>query len=201
MATRVLTAGAIAALLAGCLSFGQQEPQRYYVLEPDGKARPNRPAKPHATTLLVAPTSASAFYETAEIAYSRAPGERAYYQLSSWTEHPSRRITGLLIARLERAGSFSTIAYAASGVQGDLVLNTHLTAFYHDAATPPGRVHVALTAELIDPLKRTLLARRSFEQSAPAATYDAAGAVVAFNRATAAILDDIAAWIEATAPR
>ncbi|HJQ61400.1 MAG TPA: ABC-type transport auxiliary lipoprotein family protein [Burkholderiales bacterium] len=201
MATRVLTAGAFAALLAGCLSFGQQEPQRYYVLEPDGKARPNRPANPRATTLLVAPTSASAFYETAEIAYSRAPGERAYYQLSSWTEHPSRRITGMLIARLEGAGSFETIAYAASGVQGDLVLNTHLTAFYHDATTPPGRVHVALTAELIDPQKRALVARRSFEQSAPAATYDAAGAVGAFNRATAAILDDIAAWIEATAPR
>ena len=43
-------------------------------------------------TLLVAPTTAASFYDAAQIAYSRAHGSRAYYQLNRWTEQPSRRI-------------------------------------------------------------------------------------------------------------
>jgi len=81
------------------------------------------------------------------------------------------------------------------------VLSLHLAELYHDAAEAPGRVRVVLAAELLDPARRTLLARRTFEQSAPAATYDAPGAVRAFNHALAAMLDDIAAWLDGAAPR
>lgn len=196
----VVMAGAAIAALAGCVSFGSQEPQRYYVL---GASNPKAAAAaaPRASTLLIAPTTVAGFYETPEIVYSRAAGERAYYQLSTWTERPGRRLTELIALRLERAGLFRTVATAASGVQGDLMLNTHLAEFYHDAATSPGSVKVTITAELMDPLRRVLLARRTFDQSAPAATYDAPGAVQAFNQAVAAILDDIAAWVDAAAPR
>jgi cholesterol transport system auxiliary component len=197
---RIACAGAIGVALAACVSLGQQEPQRHYVLEPTAGDKP-KAALTREATLLVAPMTAAAFYDTPEIVYSRAPGERAYYQLSTWTERPGRRITDLLIARLERAGSFKTVARAASGVQGSLTLNAHLAAFYHDAATPPGRVEVAVVAELVDTTQRSLLARRSFERSANAATHDAAGAVAGFNQVTAQILDDIVEWVEATAPR
>lgn len=200
-AARLAWAGAIGVALAACVSLGQQEPQRHYVLDPPAGNKPGKPAVARDATLLVAPMTAAAFYDTPEIVYSRAPGERAYYQLSTWTERPSRRMTDLLIARLERAGPFKTVVRAASGVQGNLVLNTHLAAFYHDAATPPGHVEVAVVAELIDTAQRRLLARRSFERAANAPTHDAAGAVAAFNLATAQIMSDIVAWVDATAPR
>jgi cholesterol transport system auxiliary component len=103
--------------------------------------------------------------------------------------------------RIEGDGLFKTVAADASGVQGELVLNTHLAEFYHDAATPPGSVKVTITAELTDPARRALLARRSFSRSAAAPSYDAPGAVQAVNRAVKAILDDISAWVDATAPR
>lgn len=196
---RVVTASAIVAALTGCVSFGSQEPQRYYVLDAS-IAKAGSATTPRASTLLVAPTTVSGFYETQEIVYSRARGERAYYQFGTWTERPGRRITELLVMRLERAGLFKTVATAISGVQGSLVLNTHLAEFYHEAATSPGSVKVTITAELMDPARRVLLARRTFDRSAPAATYDAPGAVQAFNKAVAAILDDISAWVDATAP-
>jgi cholesterol transport system auxiliary component len=199
-ALRGSAAAAAGLLLWGCVSLGESEPQRYYVLEP-AASNPAPQASPRAGTLLVAPTSASAFYETADIAYSRASGERAYYRSSHWTERPSVRLTEALIARLQGSGSFKTVAHAASGVQGNLLLATQLTSFYHDAVEPPGRVVVALVAELIDPAARTLVARKSFEHSAPAASYDAGGAVRAFDRATGALLGDIAQWVNATAPR
>jgi len=197
---RALLAGAILTLIGGCVSLGEQAPRRHFVLEPRFDT-PERSANPRSASLLVAPTSASAFYETTEIAYSRAAGERAYYTQSSWTERPSRRVSELLVARLQAGGAFKAVAQAGSGVQGDIVLNTHLAAFYHDAASPPGHVRVAIVAELIDVSGRALLARNAFEASAMVPTHDATGAVAAFNQATATILGEIVRWVERAAPR
>jgi len=195
----VLVTAAIAAL-GGCAALGPQEAPRYYVITA-ASAKPDVVSTPRATTLLVVPAAASAFYETQEIVYSRAPGVRAYYVFHNWTERPSRRITELLVMRLERERSFKTVAVAGSGVRGDLFLNTSLMDFYHDAASSPSRVRISMTAELMDPVARALLARRVFEQSAAAPSDDAPGAVQAFGDAVAAILDDICAWVEAVAPR
>lgn len=192
--------GCLMMVLGGCVSFGPQEAQRHYVLEVP-PAREKTVATPRTTTLLIAPTTVSGFYETQDIVYSRAPGMRAYYQLHAWTERPGRRLSELLVMRLERAGSFSTVSTVVSGVKGQVILGTHLSEFYHDAAVAPGRVKVRLTAELTDPVRRVQLARRSFEQSVPATSYDAAGAVQAFNVAVTRLLDDIATWVEASAPR
>lgn len=197
---KVLMTCLTAAFISGCLSSGERTHQRYYVLETPGVQ--SAPTKtPRASTLLVTPTTASSFYEIQDIVYSRAPGTRAYYQFHSWTERPGRIIGDLLIARLERGGSFKVITRATNGVQGELVLNTHLFEFYHDASADPGSVQVMLTAELVDPVRRALVARRAFARSAPVVTYDAPGAVRAFNSAVGAILDDMSAWVDSAAPR
>jgi cholesterol transport system auxiliary component len=197
---KLLLACPVVALVAGCLSSGERGFQRYYVLEGSG-VQAAQARTPRASTLVVAPTTASSFYETQDIVYSRSPGTRAYYQFHAWTERPSRTIGELLVAHLERSGSFKAITRATSGIQGELVLSTHLSEFYHDAATDPGGVRVSVTAELIDPVRRVLVARRTFVRSAPAVTYDAPGAVPAFNQALGAILDDISAWVDGAAPR
>jgi cholesterol transport system auxiliary component len=154
-----------------------------------------------ASTLLVAPTTTSAFYDTQDIAFSRAAGTRAYYQFHAWTERPGRTIGDLLVERLARGGAFQSVAKATGGVQGGLVLNTHLSEFYHDAATSPGSARVVLTAELVDPARRLLVARNTFTRSAPALTYDAPGAVQAFNQAIGTVLDDVSKWMDEVAPR
>jgi cholesterol transport system auxiliary component len=199
--TRIVLAALLSVSIAGCLSLGETEPRRHHVLEPAVHNNPKKPANARAMPLIVAPMSASAFYETTEMAYSRVPGERAYYTRSSWTERPSLRITETLVARLQQSGAFKTVAHAGSGVHGDLVLNTHLAAFFHDAVTPPGLVRVEIVAELVHVAQRALIARKAFEHSAPARSYDAAGAVAAFNQATGAIVDDIAGWVDAVAQR
>src|SRR5262249_41434860 len=173
---------------------------RYYVLE-DAKSSSIKAEAARKTTLLLAPSTVSSFYDTQGIAYSRAPGMRAYYQYHSWTEPPGRRLDVVLAARLERSGAFSTVASVTSAVRGELVLNIFLTELYHDAAVDPGSGRVALTAELTDPARRTLVARRSFATSASAASYDAPGAVQALNQALGTLLGELVAWIDETAPR
>ena len=191
---------ALACVLTACISSGPRDVQRYYVLE-DARTSNTKAETQRKATLLLAPTTVSGFYDTQGIAYSRSSGMRAYYQYHSWTEPPGRRIDELLAARLERSGAFRTVASVTSAVRGELVLSTYLAELYHDAAVVPGSGRVSLTAELTDPARRMLVARRSFAASASAASYDAPGAVQALNQALGTLLDELAAWVDETAPR
>ncbi|MBX3664892.1 MAG: membrane integrity-associated transporter subunit PqiC [Burkholderiales bacterium] len=201
MRTSFAALAAMMIVLAGCASLGPQETRRHYVLEAGAGAAARTAAAARAATLLVTPATVSGFYESPDIVYSRVPGQRAYYQFHAWTERPGRRFTELLVARMEGTGSFRAVATAVSGVRGDVILGTHLAEFYHDASTAPGSVRVVVTAELTDPLRRALLARRSFERTVPAPTHDAPGAVQAFGVAVTGILDDLATWVDESAPR
>ena len=104
-----------AAFLAGCVSPGARQPQRFYVLEDVAKTYQAKSAR--SAVLLVAPTTAAGFYDTQDIAYSRAPGTRAYYHYHRWTELPARRIGELLAARLEKSGGFRMVASLTSPVR------------------------------------------------------------------------------------
>jgi cholesterol transport system auxiliary component len=177
---------AAAGLVAACGSLGPREADRYFVLDasPAVAAAPGARAAAPAARVLVMPTTAAGFYDTQDIVYSREPGTRAYYQFSHWTERPQRAVHAQLLARL-----------GAAGGAGGPMLITHLDEIYHDAAQPPGAARLALTAQLVDPASRAVLARRSFSASAPAASHDAPGAVAAAREALGALLDDVAAWV------
>jgi cholesterol transport system auxiliary component len=180
------------ALLAGCVATTNLPPVQHYVLEDLGQAaRARRTAEP-GHVLLVQPTSVSAFYDTQRLAYSRVAGQRAYYQFAAWTERPGRAFSELLSRRLGAA-------LTTAGVKGHLVLHTRLEEIYHDAATTPGSVKIAVSAQLIDATGRRVGDRR-FTRSISTATENAAGAVAAGNQAITQVLDDIAGWIEGVRP-
>jgi len=175
----------LAVCVAACSLPGPREPDRYFLLD----AGLAQEAKPR-TAVAVTPTSASSFYDTQEIAFSRAPGTRAYYQFNRWTDRPQRAIHAQLASRFE-----------AGGAKSPLRLDTHLEEIYHDASEQPGTARITIAAELADSASRAVLARRTFTRSAPAASYDAPGAVRGFNQALAALLGDIEGWVEAESRR
>jgi cholesterol transport system auxiliary component len=193
---------ALPLLLAACAGGSALPPHRYFVLATDGAApAPAARAASAATseaTLLVAPTVATAFYDTQEIVFSRSTGTREYYRFSSWTEPPSRALASMLVARLEQGGAFRNVVPATSGARSSLLLHTQLEELYHDATAPPGVARVTLAAELSDPAKGALLGRRTFTATAPAASYDADGAVSACRQAVATLLDEVVAWVVVT---
>lgn len=191
-----ITAGL--ALLAGCMEIPEVPPREYYVLE-DLAAASAAKTGGAGRVLLVSPASASPFYDTQSLVFSRAPGQRGYYQFAAWTERPGRRLSELLARRIEAAGAFRSVAATTAGVRGDAVLNTRLEEFYHDVTGKPGSVRIEVTAELVEFSGRTVVARRRFIQSAPATGENAQAAVSAFSQATTALLDEMAAWVEGTA--
>jgi cholesterol transport system auxiliary component len=144
--------------------------------------------------LLVLDTTAGSFYDTDQLVFSRSAGTRGHYQFARWTERPGKRFAELMRSRLDRLGAYR-VAAAGGYVRGDLLLDTELVEFYHDAASRPGQVKLVLRAELVDLKRRALLGRRVFEQQVPLTTYDAAGAAQASNQAISRALDDLTAWL------
>ena len=148
----------------------------------------------YAPTLLVLDTTTSGFYDSDQLVFSRSAGTRGQYQFARWTERPGRRFAELLRARLDRLGRYR-VAPAGGVVRGDLMLDTRLVEFYHDATREPGQVRLELRAELVDLKQRRLLGRRTFEQQVPLTTYDAAGAARASSQAVGRVLDDLSGWL------
>ena len=202
---KILVAAALGLALAGCVNFGTPGSSAvvYYVLN-DGGAQAPRGApvatqaetrdRASAPTLLVLDTTADAFYDTDALVFSRSADTRGHYQFARWTERPGKRFAELMRARLEAQGAWR-VATAGSYVRGDMLLDTALVEFYHDARNAPGEVRLVLRAELVDLRQRTVRARRVFEQQVPLASYDAAGAAEASSVAVGRVLDDLADWL------
>jgi cholesterol transport system auxiliary component len=208
---------ALVLALSGCASLGQNTSSTavvYYVLNDAGpQATPTPPlagapkdadplrakvpqgrVESNARTLLVLDTTAGGFYDSDQLVFSRSAGTRGQYQFARWTERPGKRFADLLRARLDRLGRYRVVA-AGGYVRGDLMLDTRLVEFYHDATREPGQVRLELRADLVDMKQRTLLGRHTFEQQVPVTTYDAAGAAQASSLAVSRVLDDLTGWL------
>lgn len=188
----------LALLLAGCVNFGEDRnapPIAHYVLN-DSAPAPQPSSAPDPRILLVLDTATTSFYDIDTLAFSRSPGTRGYYQYARWTERPGKRFADLMRARLDAHGGFAAVAAAGGHVRGELLLDTEIVEFYHDASDAPGNVHVVLRAELIDLKNRSLIGRVQFDQRVEAGSYDAAGAAEAFNVATGRVLDDLLLWLD-----
>lgn len=185
--------------LGGCVNIGEKRDVpavTYYVLNDSAPAPAGASVteSADARTLLVLDTTTSGFYDTDQIVFSRSGDTRGQYQFARWTERPGKRFADLMRSRLERQGAWR-ISAAGGYVRGDVLLDTELVEFYHDAASEPGQVRLVLRAELVDMKQRTLLGRRVFEQQVPVTRYDAAGAAQASSLAVSRVLDDLTAWL------
>lgn len=213
----VLALATLSLMLAGCLSIGDKAnapAMVHYVLEdaapigsvsmrPEADGDAPKAHDPQATqtpresdvpTLLVLDTTTGSFYDTDQLIFSRSAGTRGQYQFARWTERPGKRFAKLMRDRLDRLGAYQ-VADAGGYVRGDLLLDTELVEFYHDASSEPGQMRLVLRAEMVDLRQRRLLGRKVFEQRVPLASYDAAGAAQASNRAVSSALDELASWL------
>ncbi len=183
--------------LTACVNFAEKSDRPamvYYVLEDSAPATPVKPIGENAPTLLVLDTTVGGFYDSDQLVFSRSAGTRGQYQFARWTERPGKRFADLMRKRFDRQGTWRVTA-AGGYVRGDMLLETELVEFYHDASDEPGQMRLELRAELVDLKQRKLLGRRVFEQHVPLASFDAAGTAQAANQAVSRTLDDLSDWL------
>lgn len=193
----------LAALLAGCISVGIGAADSpgviYYVLD-DARPAASRPSTSGKQTLALHGLGADPLTDSTAMVYSRRAGQRGLYQLAAWTERPTRRLVQLAQRRLEARGAFAAVTQLGQPVAADWLLTLTIEQMVHDVSGATGRAQLVVRAELIDRRARDRgqLATARFAADPPVAERNAPAAVSAFALATAEVLDQLAAWVEAT---
>jgi ABC-type uncharacterized transport system auxiliary subunit len=189
---------AIALLLAGCVTVdigGESTAQTQYVLG-DAGAAPAPRAAPVAESLLIQSAAGDPLADTLSIAYARRNGERALYQLATWTDRPARRIPQLLQRRLEARGSFRAVAFLGQPLHADWLVAIAIDDIHHEVVAEPGTARLLVRAALFDRHRRTQVAQRAFATDVPVAEATSAAAARAMSLAVAQVLDALVPWLE-----
>jgi cholesterol transport system auxiliary component len=184
--------------LAAC-SIGPTESRapQTYLLDPEiaFKTSPANPAWSASATLLVSPPRAQAGFDTVRMAYLRRPHEVSYYAFNQWADTPARMLMGLLAQAMERTDLWRAVVQMPSPVRADYRLDSDNLVLEQQFFSTPSRVRLALRAQLIDIKQQRIIGTRDFEVVEDAPSEDAYGGVIAANRATAKLLQQLATWV------
>jgi cholesterol transport system auxiliary component len=188
-----LLPGLVLAGLAGCGLIPKKEPLALY--SPTAKVAPD-PAWPRVRWQLQIPRPvASELVDSPRIVVRPAPGELQVYKGAVWAEPTPDLVQAAVLHAFEDSGRIGGVARRGSGVAGDYELMLDVRRFesdYAGGATP--RAEVEITAKLIANRSNTVVANRTFRQSAMA-TGTAVGSVAhAFDAALSAASAEIVGW-------
>ena len=197
---RVAWAAVFLLALAAC-SIGPSESRAptTYLLDPQiaFKTSPANPNWSASATLLVSPPRPQAGFDTARMAYLRRPHEVSYYAFNQWADTPARMLMGLFAQAMERTDLWRAVVQMPSTVRADYRLDSDNLLLEQRFFSTPSQVRLALRVQLIDLKQQRIIGTRDFEIFEEAPSDDAYGGVIAANRATAKLLEQLAAWVSA----
>jgi cholesterol transport system auxiliary component len=179
--------------LAGCGLLPAKDPLALY--SPAAKVTPD-PAWPSVQWQLQIPRPlASELVDSPRIVVRPAPGELQVYKGAVWAEPAPDLVQDAVLHAFEDSGRIGGVARRGSGVAGDYELLLDLRRFdsdYAGGASP--RAEVEITAKLIANRSNTVIANRTFRQSAQAGGTAVGSVAQAFDGALSAVVADIVGW-------
>ena len=152
---------------------------------------------PHASgQLLVDVPFAPAGLDTERIALSRSAVSIDYFADSAWIDRVPLMVQTALLDSFENSKAIIAIDRESVGLRADLILKTdirHFEALYDSPVGAP-QVWVAISARLVDPSGRNVVAQASFERRKQAQGKDIAQIILAFDEALGGVMEDIVLW-------
>jgi cholesterol transport system auxiliary component len=152
---------------------------------------------PHPSVqLLVDVPLAPAGLDTGRIALSRAAVSIDYFADSEWIDRVPLMVQTALLDSFENSKAITAIDREAVGLRADLILRTEIRHFEAVYSPPNGapEVWVAISARLVNPTGRDIVANASFERRQQANSNDIAQIVLAFDEALGGVTEDIVVW-------
>jgi cholesterol transport system auxiliary component len=184
----------LAAVLAGCgLLPPAEPPTTSWLLDQLPADVPRRAVR--GGTLLVVPPEARPSIDTTEMPYTLRPHHFAYFAHNRWTETPPQMMQPLLVRTMEATGAFEAVLTPPHPPGRSWTLRTEIVDLVQDFSVDPPVVRLSLRARLSDPASNRLLGtreitlRETMQQKSPQA------GVMAANKAVAAGLRELAAFV------
>lgn len=152
-------------------------------------------------TLIVTPPHAASGITSHRIIYVREAHKVEYFAHAEWVDPPARMLAPLIVAAMEKSGTFRAVIQTPSVAAGDLRLDTEIIRLQHDFQTQPSHVRFTLRAYLVEEKTRRVLDSREFDSVVPATSGDPYGGVVAANQAVQSVLGNLSAFCSEVAFR
>ena len=185
----------IAFAVTGCASLlGLSPAPHLYRLTPKSSYPANLPHP--SVQLLVDVPLAPAGLDTGRIALSRSAVSIDYFADSEWIDRVPLMVQTALLDSFENSKAVTAIDREAVGLRADLILRTEIRHFEAVYSLPNGapEVWVAISARLVNPTGRDIVANASFERRQQAKNNDIAQIVLAFDEALGGVMEDIVVW-------
>ena len=179
--------------LAGCSLLPDKEPLSLYA--PVAQVAPDATWPTVTWQLQIPRPLASELVDSPRIVVRPAPGEMQVYKGAVWAEPAPDIVQDAVLHAFEDSGRIGGVARRGSGVAGDYELLLDLRRFDSDYAggTSP-RAEVEITAKLIANRSNTVIANRTFRQSAEADGTAVGSVAQAFDNALSRTVADIVGW-------
>ena len=145
-------------------------------------------------TLVVTSPRAATGLDSRRMLYVREAHRLEYFANNEWVDTPSHMLTPLIVAALERTGSFGAVVSAPGSVDASLRLDTEVLRLQQSFGTGPSQLRFTLRAHVVDSRTRRVLAWREFDQTVAATSDDPRGGVAAANAAVQAVLGQLAGF-------
>lgn len=186
----------ICGFINGCiLPLGtKQPPETVYVLGDQITFLKDNCIKKVPERIWITDTESSSLIDSKKILFSREASSRGKYQFASWAEPPTTRFTQLLGQAFTNSQAFKSVFVGKTLVQADIVLNTKILEFYHDATVNPPLVRVQISATLLNLPSRNMIAENTFEKNLVIEENNSKGALHGFDRAVEEIISEIITW-------
>lgn len=190
LAAIMMTAG-------GCLSpRGEAPPLHTYQLSLDAWSGETRPPDAGGPVLLVGLPQSQPGFETPRMVYLKRLYELEYFAANQWADTPAHLFAPLLVQALGQTGLWRAVIPLPNSIRGDYRLDSYGFAVQQEFLQQPSRVRVTVRTQLIDLKESRIVSARTFEAMEDAPSEDAYGGVLAANRATAKLLDQVAPWLQ-----
>ncbi len=145
--------------------------------------------------MLVSAPSAASGYQSSDMLYSLHPYQISSFATNRWVAPPADMLAPLIQQRLQASGCFRAVVTPPSSGTADIVLDTQLLQLQQEFLTQGSRVRMAVAVTLSDTASQQVIAARRFATIVPVLADDPYAGVVAANRATQILLNDIKSFV------
>ena len=141
------------------------------------------------------PTSGGAL-DTDRSMIRPGPFQAQYLPAARWTDPAPVMLQNLMLRAFEDSNALRYVGRRPLGGTGDFVLVSELTDFQAEVGADEAGVitRVRLTVRLVRESDAAIIASRTIQTTAPAASSDVLDVVAGFDLATAAALQDLTGW-------
>ena len=183
-------------LTTACAPVKATQVANYTLTGVNTKRVANQPTK---KTILVSMPVASPGYQSQNMVYVNKPYQLNAFTHNNWVAPPAKMLMPLIVSSLRNTNEYHAVVSPPFSGLTVLRLDTQLLELQQNFSGQESKVEMILEAELVDNVSNKVLATKHFKVIVPTSA-DPYGGVVATNKATTRIMQQLASFAAKATP-